>query len=65
MMKRMMIVRTMTVMIDTASRTQGEMPRKTKMGTNCSLTDLAVSDQCLSQAAKSDLAVDKISSGPD
>ena len=52
-----------TVMIDTASRTQGEMPKKTKDGdTQHSLADLAVSDQCLSHVAKSDVAVDKLSS---
>ena len=41
-----------TVMIDLASRTQGEMPKKTKNGDT----------QRLSHVAKSDVAVDKINS---
>ena len=52
-----------TVMIDTASRTQGELPKKTKNGdTQHSLADFAVSDSCLSHVAKSYVAVDKLSS---
>ena len=49
-----------TVMIDTASRTQGRAAQKHKNGdTQHSLADLAASDKCLSHAAKSYVPIDR------